>query len=156
MCAVVIFYHNHGKHMRALTQPYLFFSCSSILTANSSTQLSVMSTEHGIILYSFVVYHTEELRVNWLLKYVPFLYIQMPLSISMCVSVYFYTHPSIYPSLGLFVFLPIGLTLRLSSSWPLMCYFSSSRGNIYPWWLSVVWCSVYNPCYYCSSLLQRV
>ncbi|XP_048113539.1 myomesin 1a (skelemin) isoform X1 [Alosa alosa] len=36
--------------------------------ANSSTELSIMSTEHGIILYSFVVYHTEELRVNWLLK----------------------------------------------------------------------------------------
>ncbi|XP_031418958.1 myomesin 1a (skelemin) isoform X2 [Clupea harengus] len=36
--------------------------------ANSSTEISIMSTEHGIILYSFVVYHTEELRVGWLLK----------------------------------------------------------------------------------------
>ncbi|XP_063075232.1 myomesin 1a (skelemin) isoform X2 [Engraulis encrasicolus] len=33
--------------------------------ANSSTQLSITSTEHGIIMYSFIVYHTEELRVGW-------------------------------------------------------------------------------------------
>lgn len=36
--------------------------------ANSSTQLSITSTEHGIILYSFIVYHTEELRVGWQFK----------------------------------------------------------------------------------------
>ncbi|XP_062850023.1 myomesin 1a (skelemin) [Trichomycterus rosablanca] len=36
--------------------------------ANSSTELKVQSTEHGIILHSFVVYHTEELPVGWLHK----------------------------------------------------------------------------------------
>ncbi|TSK82173.1 Myomesin-1 [Bagarius yarrelli] len=36
--------------------------------AHSSTELKVQSTEHGIILYSFVVYHTEELPVGWLYK----------------------------------------------------------------------------------------
>ncbi|XP_072544220.1 myomesin 1a (skelemin) isoform X1 [Salminus brasiliensis] len=36
--------------------------------ANSSTELKVESTEHGIILYTNVVYHTEELRVGWLHK----------------------------------------------------------------------------------------
>ncbi|XP_046883308.1 myomesin 1a (skelemin) isoform X1 [Hypomesus transpacificus] len=36
--------------------------------ANSSTEISVVSTEHGLILYSFVTYHTEELRVGWLHK----------------------------------------------------------------------------------------
>ena len=45
-----------------------------------------MSTEHGIILYSFVVYHTEELRVGWLLKYVPFSYIQAYMSVSLSLS----------------------------------------------------------------------
>uniref|UniRef100_A0AAY4AEX1 Myomesin 1 n=1 Tax=Denticeps clupeoides TaxID=299321 RepID=A0AAY4AEX1_9TELE len=36
--------------------------------ANSATELSVQSTEHGIILHTSVVYYTEELRVGWLLK----------------------------------------------------------------------------------------
>ncbi|XP_066537740.1 myomesin 1a (skelemin) [Hoplias malabaricus] len=36
--------------------------------ANSSTELKVESTEHGIILYTNVVYYTEELRVSWLHK----------------------------------------------------------------------------------------
>uniref|UniRef100_A0AAR2LY17 Myomesin 1a (skelemin) n=1 Tax=Pygocentrus nattereri TaxID=42514 RepID=A0AAR2LY17_PYGNA len=36
--------------------------------ANSSSELKVESTEHGIILYTNVVYYTEELRVNWLQK----------------------------------------------------------------------------------------
>ncbi|XP_051554889.1 myomesin-2-like isoform X2 [Myxocyprinus asiaticus] len=36
--------------------------------ANSSTELKVMSTEHGIILYSFVVHCIEDLRVGWLHK----------------------------------------------------------------------------------------
>ncbi|NP_001154812.1 myomesin 1a (skelemin) isoform X1 [Danio rerio] len=36
--------------------------------ANSSTELKVMSTEHGIILYSFVVHYLEDLRVGWLHK----------------------------------------------------------------------------------------
>ncbi|KAI7809716.1 myomesin 1a (skelemin) isoform X1 [Triplophysa rosa] len=36
--------------------------------ANSSTELKVMSTEHGIILYSFVVHYIEDLRVGWLNK----------------------------------------------------------------------------------------
>lgn len=36
--------------------------------ANSSTEISILSTEHGIVLYSFVTYHTEELRVGWLHK----------------------------------------------------------------------------------------
>uniref|UniRef100_A0AAR2LAC2 Myomesin 1a (skelemin) n=1 Tax=Pygocentrus nattereri TaxID=42514 RepID=A0AAR2LAC2_PYGNA len=35
---------------------------------NSSSELKVESTEHGIILYTNVVYYTEELRVNWLQK----------------------------------------------------------------------------------------
>ncbi|KAK3567501.1 hypothetical protein QTP86_019952 [Hemibagrus guttatus] len=36
--------------------------------AHSSTELKVQSTEHGIILHSFVVYHTEELPVGWFHK----------------------------------------------------------------------------------------
>ncbi|KAF7661893.1 hypothetical protein LDENG_00250690 [Lucifuga dentata] len=36
--------------------------------ANSATEISVTSTEHGIILYSSVTYYTDELRVGWLLK----------------------------------------------------------------------------------------
>merc|ERR1719309_1418363 len=36
--------------------------------ANSSSEIKVLSTEHGIILYSFVTYYTEELRVGWLHK----------------------------------------------------------------------------------------
>lgn len=36
--------------------------------ANSSTEIKVVSTEHGIILYSDITYHHEDLRVNWLLK----------------------------------------------------------------------------------------
>ncbi|XP_056148751.1 myomesin 1a (skelemin) [Lampris incognitus] len=36
--------------------------------ANSSTEVSVLSTEHGIILYSNVTYYTEEQRVGWLHK----------------------------------------------------------------------------------------
>ncbi|MCJ8731774.1 hypothetical protein PDJAM_G00203360 [Pangasius djambal] len=36
--------------------------------AHSSTELKVQSTEHGIILYTFVVYHTEELPVGWFHK----------------------------------------------------------------------------------------
>jgi len=38
--------------------------------ANSSSEISVMSTEHGIILYSMVTYGHEDLRVGWLHKYV--------------------------------------------------------------------------------------
>ncbi|XP_051990095.1 myomesin 1a (skelemin) [Xyrauchen texanus] len=38
------------------------------IIANSSTELKVMSTEHGIILSSFVVHYIEELRVGWLHK----------------------------------------------------------------------------------------
>lgn len=40
------------------------------LLANSSSDIKVVSTEHGIILYSMVTYHTEELGVGWLHKYV--------------------------------------------------------------------------------------
>uniref|UniRef100_A0A8C2CLD8 Myomesin 1a (skelemin) n=1 Tax=Cyprinus carpio TaxID=7962 RepID=A0A8C2CLD8_CYPCA len=36
--------------------------------SNSSTELKVMSTEHGIILYSFVVHYIEDLRIGWLHK----------------------------------------------------------------------------------------
>ncbi|XP_030017224.1 myomesin 1a (skelemin) isoform X2 [Sphaeramia orbicularis] len=36
--------------------------------ANSSTEIQVTSTEHGIILYSDVKYYTDELRVGWLFK----------------------------------------------------------------------------------------
>uniref|UniRef100_A0A673JYX7 M-protein, striated muscle-like n=1 Tax=Sinocyclocheilus rhinocerous TaxID=307959 RepID=A0A673JYX7_9TELE len=36
--------------------------------ANSSTELKVMSTEHGIILYSFVVHYIEDLHIGWLHK----------------------------------------------------------------------------------------
>ncbi|XP_008332715.1 myomesin 1a (skelemin) isoform X2 [Cynoglossus semilaevis] len=36
--------------------------------ANSSTEIKVLSTEHGIVLYSSVTYCHEELRVNWLHK----------------------------------------------------------------------------------------
>ncbi|XP_029930326.1 myomesin 1a (skelemin) [Myripristis murdjan] len=36
--------------------------------ANSSTEIKVLSTEHGIVLHSFVTYYTEEQRVGWLHK----------------------------------------------------------------------------------------
>ncbi|CAL8320053.1 unnamed protein product, partial [Arctogadus glacialis] len=36
--------------------------------ANSSTGISVISTEHGIVLSSNVIYYTHELRVGWLQK----------------------------------------------------------------------------------------
>nr|XP_020447119.1 M-protein, striated muscle-like isoform X2 [Monopterus albus] len=36
--------------------------------ANSATEIKVLSTEHGIILYSDVTYYHEDLRVVWLLK----------------------------------------------------------------------------------------
>uniref|UniRef100_A0AAR2JDR3 Myomesin 1a (skelemin) n=1 Tax=Pygocentrus nattereri TaxID=42514 RepID=A0AAR2JDR3_PYGNA len=47
-----------------VTHSILFFTTA----ANSSSELKVESTEHGIILYTNVVYYTEELRVNWLQK----------------------------------------------------------------------------------------
>uniref|UniRef100_A0A3Q1B6R4 Myomesin 1a (skelemin) n=1 Tax=Amphiprion ocellaris TaxID=80972 RepID=A0A3Q1B6R4_AMPOC len=37
--------------------------------ANSSSEIKVVSTEHGIILYSMVTYYNEDLRVGWLHKY---------------------------------------------------------------------------------------
>ncbi|XP_023142611.2 myomesin 1a (skelemin) isoform X2 [Amphiprion ocellaris] len=36
--------------------------------ANSSSEIKVVSTEHGIILYSMVTYYNEDLRVGWLHK----------------------------------------------------------------------------------------
>uniref|UniRef100_A0A3P8W4J3 Myomesin 1a (skelemin) n=1 Tax=Cynoglossus semilaevis TaxID=244447 RepID=A0A3P8W4J3_CYNSE len=39
-----------------------------LIDANSSTEIKVLSTEHGIVLYSSVTYCHEELRVNWLHK----------------------------------------------------------------------------------------
>ncbi|XP_040028167.2 myomesin 1a (skelemin) isoform X2 [Gasterosteus aculeatus] len=36
--------------------------------ANSSCDIKVISTEHGIILYSMITYYNEELRVGWLHK----------------------------------------------------------------------------------------
>ncbi|CAL8279768.1 unnamed protein product [Lota lota] len=36
--------------------------------ANSSTSIQVLSTEHGIVLYSNIIYYTDELRVGWLHK----------------------------------------------------------------------------------------
>ncbi|KAI3374803.1 hypothetical protein L3Q82_021358, partial [Scortum barcoo] len=36
--------------------------------ANSSSEIKVVSTEHGIILYSMVTYYNEEQRVGWLHK----------------------------------------------------------------------------------------
>ncbi|XP_029582528.1 myomesin 1a (skelemin) isoform X1 [Salmo trutta] len=33
--------------------------------ANSSTEISVKSTEHGIVLYSLITHHMEELQVGW-------------------------------------------------------------------------------------------
>ncbi|KAM9427182.1 myomesin 1a (skelemin) [Salvelinus alpinus] len=36
--------------------------------ANSSTEISVKSTEHGIVLYSLITYHMEDLQVGWLHK----------------------------------------------------------------------------------------
>ncbi|KAM3842261.1 myomesin 1a (skelemin) [Diretmus argenteus] len=36
--------------------------------ANSSSDIKVLSTEHGIMLYSFVTYYTEEQRIGWLHK----------------------------------------------------------------------------------------
>ncbi|XP_041849030.1 myomesin 1a (skelemin) isoform X2 [Melanotaenia boesemani] len=36
--------------------------------ANSSSEIQVVSTEHGIILYSMITYYDENLRVGWLYK----------------------------------------------------------------------------------------
>ncbi|XP_008285898.1 myomesin 1a (skelemin) isoform X1 [Stegastes partitus] len=36
--------------------------------ANSSSEINVLSTEHGIVLYSMVTYYNEDLRVGWLHK----------------------------------------------------------------------------------------
>ncbi|XP_028987246.1 myomesin 1a (skelemin) [Betta splendens] len=36
--------------------------------ANSASEIQVLSTEHGIVLYSTVTYYNEELRVGWLQK----------------------------------------------------------------------------------------
>jgi len=36
--------------------------------ANSATEISVLSTEHGIMFYSNITYYCAELTVNWLLK----------------------------------------------------------------------------------------
>uniref|UniRef100_A0AAQ5Z6R8 Myomesin 1a (skelemin) n=1 Tax=Amphiprion ocellaris TaxID=80972 RepID=A0AAQ5Z6R8_AMPOC len=36
--------------------------------SNSSSEIKVVSTEHGIILYSMVTYYNEDLRVGWLHK----------------------------------------------------------------------------------------
>lgn len=57
LCSVVYHYIN---------AILLFF----FLLANSSTEVKVLSTEHGIVLYSMVTYYTEEQRVGWLHKYV--------------------------------------------------------------------------------------
>uniref|UniRef100_A0A8K9XG31 Myomesin 1a (skelemin) n=1 Tax=Oncorhynchus mykiss TaxID=8022 RepID=A0A8K9XG31_ONCMY len=35
------------------------------LLSNSSTEISVKSTEHGIVLYSLITYHMEDLQVGW-------------------------------------------------------------------------------------------
>lgn len=37
-------------------------------TANSSSEIQVLSTEHGIILHSTVTYYHEDQRVGWLHK----------------------------------------------------------------------------------------
>uniref|UniRef100_A0AAX7TP27 Myomesin 1a (skelemin) n=1 Tax=Astatotilapia calliptera TaxID=8154 RepID=A0AAX7TP27_ASTCA len=42
--------------------------CSFLPTANSSSEIKVLSTEHGIVLYSTVTYYHEDLRVGWLHK----------------------------------------------------------------------------------------
>ncbi|KAJ0058932.1 hypothetical protein NL108_001170, partial [Boleophthalmus pectinirostris] len=39
-----------------------------LLTANSSTEIQITSTEHGLILHSNVTYYNEDLRVGWLHK----------------------------------------------------------------------------------------
>lgn len=44
--------------------------CSFLPTANSSSEIKVLSTEHGIVLHSTVTYYHEDLRVGWLHKYV--------------------------------------------------------------------------------------
>uniref|UniRef100_A0A671V677 Myomesin 1a (skelemin) n=1 Tax=Sparus aurata TaxID=8175 RepID=A0A671V677_SPAAU len=41
---------------------------SFMIFSNSSSQVQITSTEHGIILFSNVTYHHEELRVGWLHK----------------------------------------------------------------------------------------
>uniref|UniRef100_A0A8C5I8G4 Myomesin-2-like n=1 Tax=Gouania willdenowi TaxID=441366 RepID=A0A8C5I8G4_GOUWI len=46
----------------------LTVGCDLYPTANSSTEVQVISTEHGIILYSMVKYHHEDMRVGWLHK----------------------------------------------------------------------------------------
>lgn len=40
-----------------------------LIPANSSSQIQVTSTEHGIILSSDVTYYHEDQRINWLHKY---------------------------------------------------------------------------------------
>lgn len=47
----------------------------------------------------------------------------------MRVPVYFYTHPSIYPSFSLFAFLPIGVNLHRTSPDP-SCAILAPRGGI--------------------------
>uniref|UniRef100_A0A669E2P5 Myomesin 1a (skelemin) n=1 Tax=Oreochromis niloticus TaxID=8128 RepID=A0A669E2P5_ORENI len=42
--------------------------CSFLPPANSSSEIKVLSTEHGIVLYSTVTYYHEDLRVGWLHK----------------------------------------------------------------------------------------
>lgn len=47
---------------------FLFFFLHLLPTANSSSAIQVLSTEHGIILHSNVTYYHEEQRVGWLHK----------------------------------------------------------------------------------------
>uniref|UniRef100_A0A674P3Q7 Myomesin 1a (skelemin) n=1 Tax=Takifugu rubripes TaxID=31033 RepID=A0A674P3Q7_TAKRU len=42
--------------------------CDVLLKSNSSSEIQVLSTEHGIILYSTVTYYHEDQRIGWLHK----------------------------------------------------------------------------------------
>lgn len=46
---------------------YLFIY---LFSANSSSEIKVLSTEHGIVLYSMVTCYNEDLRVGWLHRHV--------------------------------------------------------------------------------------
>uniref|UniRef100_A0A8C9X855 Myomesin 1a (skelemin) n=1 Tax=Sander lucioperca TaxID=283035 RepID=A0A8C9X855_SANLU len=60
---------NIGK-VSPLDRGHTINTCLFILfpPANSSSEITVVSTEHGIILSSMVTYYNEELRVGWLQK----------------------------------------------------------------------------------------
>lgn len=56
----------HGVVVSQACNFIYFFFLHLLPLANSSSEIQVLSTEHGIILYSNVTYYHEEQRVGWL------------------------------------------------------------------------------------------